>query len=256
MCVLSLLLLSGLKATYARGGTPAKYSFDGPDVKGLSATDAGLSGPLHMLQNELRRLPRLAAGRVHRQRVRVRNPEHLDLLAPPADVGQVDVLQPRPTIRCVLAPADDRGLTRQPHGEEPGSPLPRQPFDTAEPCPVEWLLCVERVREDETGVRRAEVADDGQNSPMDFLYLLPRAVGEGKGVRAVVAQHAEDGRVNKLVIDDPGPGHPPDLSGDRILPDGRDADQVDDGVLQFHIQRVDQPLPKTAAWGRLYLEDC
>src|SRR5215207_10144755 len=100
---------------------------------------ADLIGPLHMPQNKLRRLPRLAGGRVYRQRVRVWHPEHLDFLAPPGDVGQVNVLQPRPTIRRVLAPADDRGLAREPHGEEPGPPLPRQPFYPAEPDLVEGL---------------------------------------------------------------------------------------------------------------------
>src|SRR5438067_6032923 len=102
---------------------------------------ADLIGSSHMLQNKLRRLPRLAVGRVHRQRVRVWHPEHLDFLAPPGNVGQVNVLQPRPTIRRVLALADNLGLTREPHGEEPGSPLPRQPFDPAEPGLVEWFSC-------------------------------------------------------------------------------------------------------------------
>src|SRR5205814_3517765 len=92
---------------------------------------ADLTSALHMLQDNLRRLHRLAVGRVHSQRVRVWHPEHLDLLAPPRDVGQVNVLQPRPPIRSILALADYRGLTREPHGEEPGSPLPRQSFDPA-----------------------------------------------------------------------------------------------------------------------------
>src|SRR3712207_8831271 len=42
-----------------------------------------------------------------------------------------------------------RSLTREPHGEEPGTPLPRQPLDPAEPDLVEGLSRVERVREHE-----------------------------------------------------------------------------------------------------------
>src|SRR5215218_9321734 len=72
---------------------------------------------------------------------------------------------------------------------------------------------------------------------MNYPYLRPCAPGTGEGVRAVVAEYAEHGRVNQLVIDDPGPGHPPDLFGDRILPNGRDADKVDDGVVKSHIRK-------------------
>lgn len=71
---------------------------------------------------------------------------------------------------------------------------------------------------------------------MDFPDMDPRSPGEGEGVCAVVAEDAEHGRIDKLVIDDPGPGHPPNLFGDRIFADGRDADQVDNGVVKFHVQ--------------------
>ena len=191
-------------------------------------------GPLHMLQNALGRLSRPTVGCIQRQGVWVRHSEHLKFLEPPCNRGQVDVLQPRPAFRRILALAERLGLARQPHGEEPGVSLLRQALYPAETRFVPGCSRVEHVRQHEAVVRWAAIADDGEDRPLDCFDMLPGAPRKGKGGGAVIPNHAEHGRIDQVVIDHLGTRHPPDFSGDGVFPDGRDADEVDDGVVEFH----------------------
>jgi hypothetical protein len=57
---------------------------------------------------------------------------------------------------------------------------------------------------------------------------------KGKGGGAVIPHHAEHGHIDLLVIDHLGTRQSPDGSGDRVFPDGRDADEVDDSIVELH----------------------
>ncbi len=77
--------------------------------------------------------------------------------------------------------------------------------------------------------------DDGEDRPLDGSDMPPCVLRKGKGGCAVIPNNAEHGRIDQVVIDHLGTRHPPDFSGDRVFPDGRDADEVDDGMVEFHI---------------------
>ena len=198
-----------------------------------------------MLQNALCRLFRPAVGGIQRQGVWVRHSEHLKFLEPPGNRGHVAVLEPCSAFWRILALVEHRGLARQPHGEEPGVSLLRQALYPAEQRFIPRYVRVEHVRQHETGVRWAEFTDGGEDRPPDFFDMHPGTLRKGKGGGAVIPNNAEHGCIDQLVIDHLGTRQPPDFSGDRVFPDSRDADEVDDGVVEFHTDpRVLIPLDR------------
>jgi len=64
--------------------------------------------------------------------------------------------------------------------------------------------------------------------------MLPGALRKGEGRCAVIADNAVHRSIDQLVIDHLGARHPPDFFGDRVFPNGRNADEIDDGVAEIH----------------------
>src|SRR5262249_60146254 len=107
-------------------------------------------------------------------------------------------------------------------------------LDPAEPRFVPRGSRVEHVRKHEAVIRRAEIADDLQNRPLDFFDLRRGSMWKGKIGSAVIPNNTEHWKIDQLIIDHLGACHPPDFFGDRVFTNGRDADQVDNSVVEFH----------------------
>ena len=190
--------------------------------------------PLHMLHNALGCLPRPTVGGIQRQGVGVRHSEYLKFLEPPGNRGHIAVLTPGTAFRRILALAELLGIACQPHRKELSVSLLCQALNPAEQCFVPGCSRVEHVRQHEAVVRGAELADGGEDRPPDGFDMCPCALREGKGGSAIIPDNAKHGKIDQLVIDHLGPRQPPDFFGDRVFPDGRDADEVDDGIVEFH----------------------
>src|SRR5262249_16042877 len=154
----------------------------------------------HILQNAMCRLFRLAMRGVQRQGVWVWRFEHLEFLEIPQDRGQVDVLEPRSAFLGILALAYHLGVARQPHGEKSGFSLFSQSLDPAEQRLVLWRFRVEHVRKHETVVRRAEIANDGQDRSPACFDMLPGALRKGKCRCSVIADNAVHRSIDQLVV--------------------------------------------------------